>query len=273
MCDALASLIVLDQVFAILVAIAFLAGAVDAIAGGGSLLTLPALMLMGFDPLSAIATNRLQSAFGTATAAISFMRAGRVDFRSAPLVSLAALAGAAAGALSAAWAPVALLKAVLPVTLILVAIYVLISPQIRDVDAPSRLASSLLIWLIHSLIGFYAGIFGPATGTFFTLASVICLGHGIVRANANAKVANVATDISALTVFMISGAIIWSLGLAMAASQMLGAVVGSRAAIYFGIRLIRPVLVAVSCGMAARLLADPANPIYSVFDALLRYGR
>lgn len=111
------------------------------------------------------------------------------------------------------------------------------------------------------LLGFYDGVFGPGVGSFLMLAFILLLGQGLLRAVANSKLLNAACNLGALSVFAASGAILWPLALVMALFAVIGALLGARCAVYFGPRLIRPLVVTVCCVMALKLLLDESNPL------------
>lgn len=246
---------------AALAGVGLVAGFVDAIAGGGGLLTVPALLLAGFDPVSALATNKLQSSFGSGSAAYAFARHGLIDVRSVAGMIAATFAGACLGVLAVRVAPLDLLAAVLPVLLMLMAAYFAVSPKLSDADARARVTPRTFALTAAAGIGFYDGLFGPGTGSFFMLAFVLLLGYGVVRASAHTKLLNFVSNIAALMMFAASGKIVLAVGLAMGAGQFLGAQAGSHLAIRHGARLVRPLLVLVCFAMAVRLLADPSNPL------------
>ena len=249
------------EILAALAAVALLAGFIDAIAGGGGLLTVPALLLAGLDPVQAIATNKLQGTFGTASAAAAFARRGLIDWRSALPFAGVALVSAVAGALSVRVLPREWLEAFIPVLLIGVALYFALSPKMQDTDARARVSRGLFAVTVPVAVGFYDGIFGPGAGSFYMLAFVTLLGFGVVKATAHTKLVNCASNLGSLLLFAATGAIVWPLGLVMAGCAFLGAQAGSRLAISHGARVIRPLLVVVCCALAIRLLLDPENPI------------
>ena len=249
------------HLIAILTGVAFVAGFIDSIAGGGGLLALPALLVAGLDPVSALATNKLQGSFGTGSAVIAYARQRHIDVRrSLPMVATT-FAGAVLGVLAVKFAPTSLLSAILPVLLILMAIYFALSRRLSSADAKPRMSERTFVRSVAPGVGFYDGIFGPGAGSFYLLGFVTLLGYGVVRASAHTRLLNFTSNIASLITFAASGKIIWTLGLAMGAGQFLGAQLGSRLAITHGARLIRPLLVLVCCGMAIKLLLDPANPI------------
>lgn len=246
--------------FAILLAVAFLAGTIDAMAGGGGLLTIPALMASGIPPVAALATNKLQSAVGTASAVITFARAGHVELRRFALPALFAFLGSAAGAITVQRVDSSFLAAFVPVLLIAMALYFLFAPPMTDVDRHARLGP-IGLGLVLAAIGFYDGFFGPGTGSFLTTALVALGGLGLVRAIANTKLINLATNLSALAAMILGGHVLWLLGLSMAAANAAGSQLGVRLALRFNGRGVRPLLVVMSVALTAKLLLDPANPL------------
>lgn len=248
------------DVIAVLTAVAFLAGFVDAIAGGGGLLTVPALMLAGLDPAQAIATNKVQGSFGAASATYAFGRKGLIEWRSAGTFALIAFASGVAGALCVRFLPRPVLEALIPVLLIAIAFYFAASRKVQDADAQARLTPAAFGLTAPVAVGFYDGIFGPGAGSFYMLAFVTLLGYGVVRATAHTKLLNFASNFGSLLLYAATGAVVWPVGLAMAGAALLGAQIGSRMAMRFGAKIIRPLLVLVSTLMALRLLLDPANP-------------
>lgn len=243
-----------DETFLLLVFAAFGAGLIDAIAGGGGLITVPALLLGGLDPLSALGTNKLQSLFGSASATISYARRGHVKL--GPLLPAAGLsfAGACLGALLATALPLDLLRRLLPFLLIAIAIYFAVKPGLTDIDRERRISPRTFALFFVPLIGAYDGLFGPGTGSFFMLAFVSLAGYGVLKATAHTKLLNFASNVGGFAVFALVGTIHWKLGLAMGIAQFLGARVGAGVAMRFGASVIRPLLVLVCIALAVRLL-------------------
>ena len=255
--------VVLDfSVMALLMGVALVAGFVDSIAGGGGLLCLPALLLAGFDPVAALATNKVQGSFGTASATWAFTRKGHLDIRANWKSVATAFAGAALGVLAVQFAPVRLLSGLLPVLLIAMAIYFALSPRLSNADVHPRLPHAAFVAGFAPVIGFYDGIFGPGTGSFFMLALVTLFGFGIVRATAATKLLNLTSNVASVIMFAFVGKIVWPVGLMMGVGQFLGAQAGSHLAMAKGVSVIRPLLVIVCCALTVKLLADPANPIH-----------
>lgn len=251
---------------AALVAVAALAGCIDAIAGGGGLITLPALMIAGLDPATALATNKLQGSAGSVSATVAFARRGLIDWRLGRPIMIASGGAAMIGALCVSLLSKAVLDAAVPVVLIAIALYFALSRRLGDEDRRARMPTPLFLLTLVPAIGFYDGFFGPGTGSFFTVGFISLLGFGAIRATAHTKLANASSNVGALAMFALTGAMNWGLGLAMAVGALLGAQIGSRLAIRGGARLIRPLIVVVCCAMALRLLSDPANPLRHLFD-------
>jgi uncharacterized membrane protein YfcA len=242
----------------------FVAGALDAIAGGGGLVTLPALLLAGLSPVQALGTNKLQGAMGALSSTTAFARRGLIDWKTALPVAAAAAVAGLCGALCASLLSPQLLRAVVPLLLIAIALYFGFSRALKAEDVAPKMALIPFACFIAPLVGFYDGIFGPGAGAFYMVAIVTLLGYGVLKATAHTKLANAASNLGSLGLFLLKGAVVWPIGLAMAAGAFLGAQVGSRLAMRFGPKLIRPLLVVISCAMAIKLLADPANPIRQV---------
>lgn len=242
-------------------AVAAVAGAFDAIAGGGGLLTVPALLLTGMNPVAALGTNKLQGAVSAISSTSAFARRGLIDWKTAlPVAACAAVAGLA-GALCASLLSPRVLATLVPILLIVIALYFGFTRGLKGEDARPRLSVAVFAFCVAPLIGFYDGIFGPGAGAFYMVAIVTLLGYGVLKATAHTKLANAASNLGSLTLFIFKGVVVWPIGLAMAAGAFIGAQIGSRLAMRFGARLIRPLLVVMSCAMAVKLLSDPANPL------------
>jgi hypothetical protein len=241
--------------------VAVAAGCVDAIAGGGGLITVPALLLAGLDPVSAIATNKLQGTFGVGSATLAFARARLIDWRAAAPAALVAGASSVLGALCVRLLPRDVLEGLIPALLVAIALYFALSPKVGDADARARIPAAVFVGTVPVAVGFYDGLFGPGAGSFYMLGFVTLLGYGIVRATAHTKLLNLASNAGSLAFYALAGAVVWPAGLVMAGGALLGAQVGSRLAMRLGARIIRPLLVVVCCALALRLLSDPANPL------------
>lgn len=238
----------------LLILAAFVAGFVDSIAGGGGLISVPALLLAGANPVEALATNKLQGTFGAGTAMVTYARAGHVRLRDQLGMAVISAIGGGLGALVAHLVPVGVLRVVMPVILVAVALFFALKPGLSDIDRVQRMRPGVFAVTAVPLIAAYDGFFGPGTGSFFMLAFVMLAGYGVLKATAHTKLLNFSSNIGSLCVFIPSGAMWWAVGLGMAAAQVAGASLGARLAMRVGARLIKPLLVATSTAMAARLL-------------------
>lgn len=242
-------------VYPVLTATAVLTGFIDAIAGGGGLIMMPALLFTGVPPLHALGTNKLQSMFGTSMALRTFARTGLVEWRRNRLSVAVVFAGALIGCVLVQSIEIRVLRLIIPLLLIAVALYVLLSPRMTDEDAHQRVTSTGYS-PVAAGIGFYDGFFGPGTGTFFTASLVGLRGYGLTKATALTKLLNFTSNVASVILFALGGKVLWLLGLCMAAGAMAGGWLGSHTAMRFGAGLIRPLMVLMSLGLTGRLLWD-----------------
>ena len=238
-----------------LAGVGVLAGFVDAIAGGGGMIGVPALLSAGLPPVAALATNKMQSVIGTAMAASTYWRRGFVSpLRTLLPAILLTYGGSLAGALVVRQVDTSLLDVAVPVALIGIALYFLLAPNLSDADRTARLPFTPWVPLLGLVIGFYDGVFGPGTGSFFTIGFVMLFGLGLTRASGNTKLLNLTSNLAALTIFIPAGDVVWPAAAAMAAGQLVGGYLGARVGIRYGARVIRPLVVVVSIALAVRLL-------------------
>lgn len=246
---------------ALLVAAAFLAGWVDAVVGGGGLIQLPALLigLPTETPVATVAgTNKFAAVCGTGTAAATYLRGVSVEWRSALPLMAAAWLGSSGGARLVQLLPRAWFTPIVLVVLAVVGTFTLRRPQLGLVHAPLHTGRGQLARLvgIGLLIGVYDGFIGPGTGTFFVIALVAVLGYGFLQGSVLAKLANLATNLGALSVLATSGHVLWALGLAMAAANLTGGFLGARMAIRHGNAFVRKVFLVAVTLLGAKLAWD-----------------
>lgn len=240
----------------VLFLVAMLAGFIDSIAGGGGMLTIPALLAMGLSPTQALATNKLQSVGGSFSASCYFLRHKMVDLKAQKEVIVLTLVGAMMGSILVQYTKADLLRQLLPLLTIAIGLYFLLLPPLGDTDRPKRLTTGIFALLIGGSVGFYDGFFGPGAGSFYTLAYVSLLGFNLAKSTAHAKVLNFISNITALLFFVLGGKVIWSIGSVMFLGQIMGAYIGARLVLNKGQRLIRPMIVVVSLVMSIKLLYD-----------------
>ena len=244
------------QMFLIVCPLLFLGGLVDAIGGGGGLITLPAYMLSGVPVHQAIATNKRSSTCGTTLATVRFIREGLVNWRLAIPTVIMAVIGSSLGANVSLRVSADVMEKVLIFVLPLVAVVVLSPRLFRDGDEELKLNGKTWAVAIAAslLIGFYDGFYGPGTGTFLIIAFTVLAGINPRRANAQAKVINLSSNIAGLTVFILNGQVFFPLGVAAAVCNMAGNYVGAGLAITKGSRITRPVIILVLALLFLKIL-------------------
>lgn len=232
------------------------AGFIDAIAGGGGLITVPALLWAGLDPQTALGTNKMQSLFGTAMALRRYIRAGLVKWREVRLTVLSTLLAAAAGTWMVTLASNEILAKIVPWLLLGLAVYFLASPRLGLGETRERLGAASFALLAGGALGFYDGFFGPGTGAFWTLACVSLRGMELTRSIAYTKVANLTSNVASFAVFLCAGLIHFEVAAVMIAGQMLGGRLGAGLALRHGAPFIRKVFLGVVLALTAKLLWD-----------------
>lgn len=244
-----------------LVLIAFAAGWVDAVVGGGGLIQLPSLMIMLPDstpPPYILSTNKLSSAAGTLIATATYLRRVRLKWATVlPLIGCA-FAGSAFGSSIARYLPKEWMTPIVLVAIIAVGIYTLRKPDLglEHRELHTGAAHYVRVCLIALVIGCYDGVLGPGTGSFFVIAIVALLGYGFLQATAYAKVANLTTNVASILVFGVHGEVLWLLGGCMAVANLSGGLLGAKMALRFGNRFIRRVFLVVITILAVRLGYD-----------------
>ena len=244
------------DVIAMLFGVATVAGFIDAIAGGGGLLTIPALLSTGLPPAIALGTNKLQACGGSFSASLYFVRKKAVDLKQVALLILLTFIGAALGTIVVQNIDVNALKIGLPFLIFAIGIYFLFSPNIGDQDRKQRISYPLFGFIAGMGLGFYDGVFGAAVGSFYTLAFVLLLGFNLPKAVAHAKVLNFTSNLASLLFFILGGAVLWKIGFIMLIGQFIGATLGARMVVTKGKKLIRPMLVTISFIMVAKMLYE-----------------
>lgn len=241
-------------VIALLALSAFGAGLVDAIAGGGGLVTVPALLAAGLPVPVALATNKGQASFGAVSSFFSFWTKGGIDRSRAPLAFATGFIGSFVGARVLLLVRPEPLKPVVLV-LLLVAAGLVAYPRKPGSGAAKPWAMTALGPIAFAL-GFYDGFFGPGVGSMLIVAFVLVFGDTLTRASGNAKVVNLASNLAALLLFSIKGAVLWRVAAPMAAANALGAFVGARLAVKRGDKLVRVVVLGVVTVLVLKMAHD-----------------
>ncbi len=240
--------------YALALAAGAAAGLVDAIAGGGGMITVPTLLALGLPPHLALGTNKLQSTFGSATAALRYRGHGLVRVREVWFGVLMTACGAAVGTIAVQFLDAQVLRRIVPVLLCAVFVYFLVMPRPRAQAQHARLPHYLFYSMCGLAIGFYDGFFGPGTGSFWALALVSLASVPLLQATAITKVMNCTSNAVALLAFMLGGNVVWGIGLVMGVGEICGAWLGTHLALRRGARFIRIVLLVVVAATIAYLV-------------------
>jgi len=236
------------QMFLIVCPMLFLAGLVDAIGGGGGLISLPAYLLAGLPIHQTIATNKLSSTCGTTLATVRFIKEGLVNWKLSVPTIVVAMLGSSLGANLSMKVAEGVMEKVLFIVLPVVA-FIVLNPKLFHDNQPRRGTLGKKVWAVAIasafLVGIYDGFYGPGTGTFLIIAFTVFAGLDIRSANAQTKVINLTTNITSLTIFLLSGQVLIPLGLAAAACNMAGNYVGAGLAMTKGSKITRPVILLV----------------------------
>ena len=245
--------------FAVLGAFVFLAGVVDALAGGGGLITLPAYLAAGLNPALVLGTNKLASCLGTVVATVRYHRALKFSVKDFLPVLAAAALGAWLGARLAVLVDPKWLRPLLLAALPLVSWLLWSRRDFGDADvshrhSPAERRSRGM--LVAAPIGAYDGFFGPGAGTFYALGFVRACGYDLLGATARAKALNLLSNVAALATFVVARRVDWRVGLPMAGLSVAGNWVGAHLGVRSGAAVIRPVVLLVCAGLFAKLLFD-----------------
>ena len=240
-----------------LLAASFFAGFIDSIAGGGGLIQLPALLigLPKSETAEVLGTNKLSAVFGTTTAAALYRKQIKPDPKILLAMGVPAFLGSAGGAVLASNIPTSSMRPMVLVLLIIVAVYTWFKPDLGKFENLRHLPKRRVQIAAFAgvVIGFYDGIFGPGTGSFLMLILVASLGYAFITASAIAKVVNVATNVGAIMVFGINGAVLWQIGIILGIANITGAVIGARLAIKGGSTLVRKVFLLVTVALIVKV--------------------
>lgn len=230
------------------------AGFIDAIAGGGGLITVPTLLWAGLSPQMALGTNKMQSTWGTLMAVRRYAAAGLVSWSQTRLTVLVTFLAACVGTWSVTQVSNEALKRIVPWMLLVIALYVLMSPGLGKTAAKPRISFTAFAITAGSTLGFYDGFFGPGTGAFWAMACVSLLGMELTRATAFTKVVNLTSNIASLLVFIVCGCVDYRVAAVMICGQLIGGRLGAGMAIKHGAGFIRILFICVVLAIVLRLL-------------------
>lgn len=235
---------------------AFSAGFIDAIAGGGGLITIPALLMSGLPAHLALGTNKLCASFGSFTATLVFIRKGIFNPMHWKLLTVATLSGAALGTVAATLIHMEILDQLLPVIIIAVAVYMLFQNYSSlDQDRPALTRPAAVRGSQGFGIGFYDGIAGPGTGSFWVVSNLLLYKQSLLQASGVARAMNFVSNVTSLITFALLGHVDWLIGLLMGSFLLIGAWLGAHLAIAKGAHLIKPIFMTVVIAISVKLLA------------------
>lgn len=246
-----------DWIYALLFAVSVIAGIVDAIAGGGGLITVPSLLLAGLPPMAVLGTNRLQAVIGELTTSLMYIFSRQLPTKGLLLGLFYTAIGAITGAQAVNLIDKESLEILLPILMAGITVYSILSKKLKATEAASaKLSTAHFMMLCGLLIGFYNGFFGPGTGSIWMLAFVALFGYTIKQATMATKPLNLIGNVFSLILFILLGQVDYQLGLLMGIGQIIGSVIGSKFVISYGARLVRPVFIAVTIIMTTKLIYE-----------------
>lgn len=235
----------------------FLAGFIDSVAGGGGLISTPAYMLAGLPMHNVLATNKVMSSVGTGMAAVKFAKSGHVHWKTAVVSLFFSASGSFLGSQLALAIDQTILKTAFTIVLPFIAIFVLLNKKSagtgQKLFGRSLYAAAAFIGV---LIGMYDGLIGPGTGTFLIFAYTTIIGFDYITASGNAKIVNLASNITAAASYILAGKVLWAIAIPAAAANLAGNYLGSSYAINKGSDAIRKMLILVLAGIFIKLILD-----------------
>ena len=241
------------EMLVFLFAIGGLAGFLNTLGGCGGLLTIPALLMSGISPIFALGTHKLQTTVGVGSATLLLLKKKKFDWREIRPIVITAFLGALVGAFAVQYIDTDTLSVIVPIVLVITGVYFLVAPKLRKFKT-SRVLSYRDV--VVPAIGFYDGMFGPGTGSFFVMATTVYKRIGLITASIIAKPLNFSTNIASVIVFISYGHIVWELALLMMISQIIGSILGAHYLIKANPAVIRVLIVVVSFAMMIKYFYD-----------------
>ncbi|MGB1402939.1 MAG: TSUP family transporter [Porticoccaceae bacterium] len=241
----------------LLIGTAFFAGFISSIAGAGGMLTLPALLWAGLPPLNALATNKVQSSLGTLSSTWNFFRRGHLNIKPLGLSVTLAILGSIAGTWLVQRLTGDVLTRLIPLLLLVIAIYFLVSPMIDDSRRRAKISQRWFACTAALAMGFYGGFFGPGMGSILPFLFIWLLGHNLVRATAETKLMILAVNGTSAIIFATAGLVLWPLAIAMSVAQAIGARLGSNLVMERGAVFVQPIIIGVTMLLSIKLLFFP----------------
>ncbi|AFT92515.1 TSUP family transporter [Francisella tularensis] len=228
-----------------IVSMGFLASFIDAIAGGGGLISIPALSLTGLPIVTVLGTNKFQASIGTGMAVLKYYKSGLIDIKTVIRGLVAGFIGACCGTLLTLLIHNDFMNNIVPILLIDVFIFSIVNKNLGVAQGKKRMSEVAFFTLFGFILGAYDGFFGPGTGNLWIIAIVYFLGYTFLQASGYAKMLNLKSNVFSLTVFALSGQVNIAFGLLMALGSFFCGIAGSRMVILKGSKLVRPIFIIV----------------------------
>ena len=241
------------EILTFLFFVGVVAGFLDTLVGGGGLLAVPALLLSGIPPIYVLGTNKFQGSMGTGIATFLLFRKKKLDWNSVKSLMFASFIGSILGGVIIQFVDTQFLSFVIPIVLVFIAIYFIISPKPKSTVSNSKPNKKFELFAVP-VVGFYDGMFGPGAGSFFAMTGVMLKKLEIIQATILAKPLNFASNIAGFIVFFSFGHIAFLIGLLMMMGQMIGAFFGTHYLLKANPLIIRLLIVIISISMLIKYM-------------------
>ncbi|MFN0118836.1 MAG: TSUP family transporter [Elusimicrobiota bacterium] len=249
----------------LLMGVGLIGGIVESSAGGSGLVTLPTLLMLGVDPIRALATNKFQYSFGAIVSVARFSKAGLIQQKGLIPLILAALLGGAFGAYVLTLSSAQVIATLAPLFLIASALYFALSPSFSDKERAPRMKLSMVALFVIPFIAFYDGFFGTGSASLYMVAFILLQGYHVRQATAVTKLVDFASGGAALVVLTLKGHVLLVPGLILAIGQTAGAYIGSGMVLKWGSKWVKPVIVIVTIAMSFQLLYKHRDMLVQLF--------
>ncbi|MFX0547877.1 TSUP family transporter [Hathewaya histolytica] len=242
----------------------FLAAFVDAIAGGGGLISVPAFLMAGIPPHLTLGTNKFCATSGSLTSSIKFAKSKKVNFNLIKYLIPFTFLGSVLGVVVVGFIPSDFLQGIVFIMILFIGVYTIFSKTLGMEDKEISLSKKRILYgiIFAFSLGFYDGFFGPGTGSFLIFGFIKIFGHDFTKATGNAKFLNFVSNVSALLMFAIKGQIIYSYAIPIAIFMILGAKIGTKLAIDNGARFIKPIFIVMSLAVGIKILFPYINKLF-----------
>lgn len=223
----------------------FLAGFVDAVAGGGGLVSIPALIATGMPIAYVFGTNKFQSSIGTSMAVFRYYKNGLVNLNTVWRGLAFGSIGATLGAITVNYISNQFMRYIVPLLMLVVFIFNLFNSKLGVTTGKKRMNEYSFFAIFGFILGFYDAFFGPGTGNFWIIAIVYFLGYTFLNASGYAKMLNLKSNLFALMIFLYYGKVQFIYAIVMSVGSISGGYLGANTAIVKGAKIIRPFFLVV----------------------------